>query len=268
MPLHFRSLNELDRTYAHIYLSPHLDDAALSCGGAISRFAGDGQAVLVVNIGSGSPPAGASFSRFAAEQHAKWKLSPNEAMARRLREDIEALEILGADSLQLDLLDAIYRMPDAYHTESTLFGSLAADDPLPADLHAVLLALIERCPEAIVYAPLGVGNHVDHQVVTAAAAQLATSGTSIVYYEDFPYAAKPGALDRRLADLGGRQGFLPIITAIGATIERKISAIAAYASQMQVLFGGVDAMPGAVRAYGESLQPEGGVYGERIWMRR
>ena len=34
----------------HVYLSPHLDDAVLSCGGAIHRAGAAGEAVLVITV--------------------------------------------------------------------------------------------------------------------------------------------------------------------------------------------------------------------------
>lgn len=240
--------------YAHIYLSPHLDDAALSCGGAIARQAAAGEPVLVLNICSGSPAPGTQFSPFAQEQHRRWALPPAEAVLRRLAEDAAALRVLGAAGRGLGLLDAIYRMPLAYVDGATLFGAVAPTDSLAEQLGAALPALLAESPGAQIYAPLGVGNHVDHQATFAVAAALAAAGAPITFYEDFPYVARPGALEARLAALG--LAGTPAAVDIGATIERKIAAIAAYASQLDVLFGGAEAMAAAVRAHGAE---------ERFW---
>lgn len=268
MPKHFTSIDELPVAYEHIYLSPHLDDAALSCGGSIARFVGAGQAVLIVNICAGSPPPAGPFSPFAAQQHRQWGLPPDAAVQRRIHEDVEALETLGADCLLLDQLDAIYRMPAAYVDDETLFGAVAEGDPLAAALRERIATLIERFPAAIFYAPLGVGQHVDHQAAHEVAAGCAREGLSLAFYEDFPYVATPGALDARLSRLGGAEFFLPSITDIDATLARKISAIQAYVSQIGTLFGDLETMAARVTAYAEGLRPEAGTYGERIWMRR
>lgn len=268
MPHHYTRSSDLGDSYAHIYLSPHLDDAALSAGGCIARFAAAHQPVLVVNICTGSPDLATTLSPFAQHLHTIWQLPPDEAVRRRIHEDHEALEILGADSYQLDLLDAIYRRPDAYVNNETLFGAVASDDPLPGALHDHLVPLAARYPQAIFYAPLGVGNHVDHQVVHSAAVRLATSGITLAFYEDFPYAVVDGALETRLRNLGGGDYFLPIVTDIDATLPRKISAIEAYTSQLTNLFGSRSAMADSVTGYAEKLRPEVGTYGERIWMRR
>jgi LmbE family N-acetylglucosaminyl deacetylase len=268
MPHHFTNLDDLAASYDHIYLSPHLDDAALSCGGSIARFVADGQSVLVVNICAGSPPADGVFSPFAQQMHRQWALPPTEAVRQRIQEDVEALETLGADCYLLDRLDAIYRMPDAYVDDATLFGTVAPDDPLADSLRGQVSALATRFPAAIFYAPLGVGQHVDHQATHDIAVEFVRGGLSMAFYEDFPYVAVAGAIDRRLAQIGGAEIFLPSVTDIDATLARKISAVESYGSQISTLFGDVATMARSVTAYAEGLRPDSGTYGERIWMRR
>lgn len=264
MPIHDHQLAQLTTTYQHIYLSPHLDDAALSCGGSIARYTTAGTPVLVVNICSGALPPAAHLSPFAQLLHERWGLPSAEAVARRLHEDAVALETLGADRLQLDLLDAIYRMPEHYTDDATLFGTVADDDPLADQLRDHLVTLAARFPEAIFYAPLGVGHHVDHQAVHAAARTLHQHGTRVAFYEDFPYVTRAGALAQRLDELGGQASFTPVVTAIDDTLARKIAAIEAYISQLGVLFGDRLAMAQTVRAYAATVPPETGTYGERI----
>lgn len=268
MPRHYTALEQLSAPYGHVVLSPHLDDAALSCGGMIAALAASGQPVLVVNICSGSPAPDAAFSPFAQATHARWGLPPGAAVRLRLAEDETALETLGADSYQLDLLDAIYRLPVAYADDATLFGAVAQGDPLGPALHARLGALAERYPAAIYYGPLGVGRHVDHQATYAVVSALARNGASVAFYEDFPYVAKAGALAERLAELGGAEAFVPLVTAIDGTLARKVGAIEAYASQLSSLFADRAALAREVAAYAEGLRPDGGSYGERLWVRR
>ncbi len=268
MPFHYTRLDQLSAPYRYIYLSPHLDDAALSCGGTIAQHTSAGTPVLVVNVCTAAPPLGAPLSRFASLMHTRWNLSADEPVARRLREDAEALEILRADSLQLDLLDAIYRMPEAYTDDAALFGPVAEGDQLAADVLAHLEALIRHFPEAVIYAPLGVGHHVDHLATFMAARTLSSRGASVAFYEDFPYVRSENALIRRLDELGGAERFLPLVTSIDSTLTRKIGAIEAYASQLDVLFGGPAAMAQAVRDYAAQVLPDAGAYGERIWMLR
>lgn len=262
--MHIASIDELDRSYAHIYLSPHLDDAALSCGGAIAAHAGRGERVLVLTICTAAPAPDTRFSSLAREFHTFWRLSAAEVVAARLREERAALDLIGADTLWAGRLDAIYRYPAAYHSRATLFGTPAADDPLLPDLEGLFASLRERVPGARVYAPLGVGLHVDHQITFRAARSV--WGEELVYYEDFPYVARPGALETRLGLLD--EPLRPITQAIDTTLGIKIAAIAAYASQLDELFGSSAAMVTTVEGYARALEPNSGQYGERIWIRQ
>lgn len=268
MALHYTSLDQLSAPYAQIVLSPHLDDAALSCGGLIAAAAVDGSPVLVLNLCSGSPDPTIQLSPFATDLHARWGLDAATAVSQRLAEDATALETLGVDSYQLDLLDAIYRLPEAYQDEATLFGMPAPGDPLAAQIFAALERLVARYPYAVFYAPLAIGHHVDHQAAFLAATRLAHAGYSVAFYEDFPYVTVDGALGQRLTELGGQEAFSTTMISIDSVLARKIAAIDAYASQLTVLFGDSPSMAQAVISYAERLQPTGGRYGERLWLRR
>lgn len=223
-------LGQLHGGYRHVYLAPHLDDAALSCGGMIAQQAEAGEPVLVVTLCTAAPPGG-PYSPLAEEFHREWRLTPAAVMATRQAEERAALDTLGADGFWADLLDAIYRYPAAYHSRAALFGQPAADDPLLPAARELVASLRERLPEARFYAPLGVGSHVDHLITRRAA--LERGGPALGLYEDFPYAAREGALERQLAALGG--GLQARATPIAAALARKVAAIHAYASQLPEL---------------------------------
>jgi LmbE family N-acetylglucosaminyl deacetylase len=246
--------------YDSIYIAPHLDDAALSCGGRIALQVGSQQRVLVVTLCAGSPPADAPLSPFAQYLHRAWALG-DDPIIRRRREDERALAILDCDGLHLDLLDAPYRVPQ-YGIGDGWRGNVAPADPLIAAVATILARLHTHNPAARFYVPLGVGNHVDHQLVCAAGADLATRGADVAWYEDAPYAAKqPDALDQRLGALGG--SWQPDVVAIGAVLQRKLAAIAAYESQQRELFGDAD-MRAIMTRYAERIVAGGG---ERAWQR-
>ena len=96
------------KIYDHVYLSPHYDDAALSCGGAIHQQRRAGQAVLVVTICSAPPAPGEVFSPFAREIHGAMG-NPDNLVAMRRDEDRAAIDRLGAEVVWLDFQDAVYR---------------------------------------------------------------------------------------------------------------------------------------------------------------
>lgn len=248
-----------------VYLSPHLDDAALCCGGLIRRQVLGGTHVLVVTVFAGAPQH-RDLSTFAAQTHARWGNDPSPA-AMRGEEDRRALALLGADCLHLEYPDAIYRSHGGsflYSSDEELFGSIhPADANLPSQLAAAMVDL--RLPQdSTVYAPLSVGNHVDHQLVRNALLSLRARPNEIVFYEDYPYVDRPGALTSTLEALGNRVWESELQPFDETCLEAKIEAIAAYRSQMDSLFGSATAMGIRVHDYARAVSPEEGL-AERYW---
>jgi LmbE family N-acetylglucosaminyl deacetylase len=262
-------------SYQHIYLSPHYDDAALSCGGSIHRQTKAGEPVLVITVCAAPPPAQTAFSLFAREMHTQWG-DPTDVIAQRQAEDQTAMEILGADTLRLDVTDCIYRgAPPSgiwfYNNNDELFGEIhPGDKQLEEQLVASLAHHLTAQKNTVVYAPLAIGYHVDHQLVHAAAWQLYQQGQPVLFYEDYPYvdttAYGNANLDKILAQLDTRQQ--PVQPRLQffseANLENKINSIGAYTSQITMLFGNQAAATESVRRY--ALQVGGGQPAERVWV--
>lgn len=257
----------------HIYLSPHLDDAVLSCGGAIHRHAAAGDPVLVITFLTGeaaSHGVAGPLSSFALLQHSYWG-DPPHPMALRRAEDVAALTLLKADWYHVGYLDAVYRA-DAdgrwlYPDLETLLGPAQPGDRLAsaqADLIAQVLGFTRHAVEPVIYAPLGVGRHVDHQIVHAAALQLVGRGCRVAFYEDYPYAARPGASEAALVTAGANDWRLEVIPLDPAGVMAKVKAVDYYRSQLDTLFHGTEAMPSQVWSFAASRSPEVGL-AERIW---
>lgn len=247
------------RNYDHIVVAPHLDDAALSCGGLIAQLVDAGARVLTLTICAGSPPPAAALSPFAQYLHAAWALG-DDPIAERRAEDEAALQILGCDGLHLAELDAPYRVA-AYGEGDGWRGNVDPADPLIAATRAILARLYDQQPGSRLYVPLGVGNHVDHQIVCAAGFKLAERGADVRWYEDAPYAAKdPHAIGWRQNAI--RTPMTPEIILIDNVLNRKLDAIAAYRSQLRELFGDLDWCD-LMTAYARSIG--GGRAAERVW---
>lgn len=248
--------------YDHLYLSPHLDDAVLSCGGLIRKQTLAGERVLVVTLFAATPSY-EHLSPFARFHHLLWGRHP-DPVGRRRQEDRVALSRLGADPLHLDFLEALYRgLPRfLYRSNKALFGAI---DPKDEGLHVELASAIEemadRQGKPFLYAPLAVGHHVDHQIARRAADSLRRQGYPVIYYEDFPYVEEEEALLLALSD---GEEWSPTLEGIADTIEEKVEAIALYASQIFYLFRRKATMERQVRAYASSLAPERGPC-ERYW---
>ncbi len=242
-----------------LYLSPHLDDAALSCGGQIAARVRAGQRVRVITVFAGDEPAEPP-SGLVRRLHADFGLSSGVVSARRA-EDAAAMRHLGCDDERWDETEGIYRLhPETgtalYPTLDALFGPVAAtDEAVVAHLRQRLAALPRP---RLVVVPLGVGGQVDHAVVRAAA-EACFDNATLRYYEDYPYVERPMALWRVLRWRRGWTGRVePFET---ADLEAKLAAIARYESQVKPLFGDVARMRQRVTVH----QRRRG--GERLWER-
>lgn len=241
--------------YDAIYLSPHLDDAVLSCGGQIHRFVTAGQRVLVVTFTTQVPR---ELSPGAEELHQRWGLSAEEVISARCREDAEACEVLGVDYLHVDELDAIYRMHPTtgealYPSARQIFEAPAPDDEGHIDV--LVRRLRELPPAARICAPLGVGNHVDHVFLRRAAHQIWQD--RLEYYEDYPYVHRFLALWKTI---GLAPDWTPRVWPLTEeNVAAKCDSIRCYTSQVPALFRSEERMEDRVWAYANRFG------GERLW---
>lgn len=222
-----------------VILSPHLDDAVLSCWHVLCS-PGD---VEVINVFAGSPPPGSTVSWWDRLTGATDSVA---RMKERRAEDREAFAIAGRTAIHLDFLDDQYEPPDQS------VGEIVAQ----------LRELID--PGAIVYAPAALGEHRDHEQVRRAAVELAESGQAVRLYADHPHAVQYGwpawvngtktktdrdvgaFWDQRLAEVG-MTGARPAVHHLDTDEQKdKFRAVSAYATQIPGLaatFGQIEGFP-------------------------
>lgn len=143
-----------------IYLSPHLDDAVLSCGGLIWDQVQAGEQVEI-------------WTFFTAVQDGK----DPQPYLNRIQEDLNATKYLGAKCRHLNFEDGFAR------------GHKEVTETITKEDEYLISYITEELKKNIhkgdrVYCPLSVGNHVDHVLLRQAAEQ-----TELIsyYYIDFPY---------------------------------------------------------------------------------
>ncbi|MEN4011953.1 MAG: PIG-L family deacetylase [Chloroflexota bacterium] len=174
-----------------VFLSPHLDDAALSCGGWIYQKIQAGAKIEICTICAGDPPPD-SLSPLAEELHARWG---SGASANQLRqaEDLRASRRLGASARHLAIPDCIYRRdPLSGHPlierNEDLFQSLP-DSQIPL-AETVAGELARLFPPGVQLAcPIALGDHIDHHLTRKAAEMLKRP---LWYYADYPYLLQSG----------------------------------------------------------------------------
>lgn len=225
-----------------IYLSPHLDDAALSAGGWIHDQTQAGNPVEIWTVMCSYPPA-EELSIFAQYLHYQWGMSSaREVVDGRRVEDQKAAAILGAKTFYLDFLDCIYRQDK---NGDWLYFDIFAD-PLPgeADLPAQIASAISARlkPDDELVCQLGVGKHVDHVTVRRAAELL---GRPLHYVADIPYYFNtPEHLEPNTA---GMQKKVERVSKAGLSAWKE--AVLAYESQIDSLFKSPRAMRGQINRF-------------------
>jgi LmbE family N-acetylglucosaminyl deacetylase len=213
-----------------IYLSPHLDDAALSAGGLIYDQTRSGLVVEIWTFMCGYPSGiNEELSPYARELHVQWGFSSAEETVRmRREEDKHAAAILGASVRHFDFLDCIYRRSE---TGEWLYSEVfipprPEDSGLPAQIAERISAHVQ--PDDVLVCQLSIGSHVDHVLVRAGAELLRRE---LRYDIDVPYIFyKP---EEREPKSFGMKESVHLITEAG--LEAWQEAVLAYTSQLPVL---------------------------------
>jgi LmbE family N-acetylglucosaminyl deacetylase len=191
------SVESIKLQYEHVYLSPHLDDAALSCGGRIVRQRKKGENILVVTVFTGD------IGEYKKPQYRIFESFTNTQSRRG--EDERAMERLGVDYIWLDYPEALSR----YNSPLSLFRSDACISSAESRLCESLLQDIRKICSAThgkrLYLPLAVGQHIDHQIVFEIGSKLEAKAEhefELCYYEEQPYSLIPNLLKYRMKRLG------------------------------------------------------------------
>ena len=226
-----------------IFISPHFDDAVLSCGGLIWELTHSGTHVEILTVNAGDPPAG-PVSSLITRVHAVWKTgSPMETVLLRRNEDLNAAAQVGAVARHLSMVDAIYRRAPS--------GSLMYPDDVFDPIHPEESDITQQTSAEIrqylletdtLVCPLALGGHVDHVITRRAVESL---GRPVWYYADIPY------LFRHEAELTpavtGKKSKTFLISDSG--LKAWQTAIEAHASQLSSLFIDVEDMRSQIRNY-------------------
>ena len=243
-----------------IFLSPHPDDAVLSCGGWIDQLAQNGERPIVMTIFGGDRPAAVPLSEFARGLHARWRLG-DDAPACRRDEDRAACDRLGCYLIHLSFADAVYRVALVtqrylYDSEEALFGEVRDPELIDRVAEAVQ-ARLGQVSNARLVVPLSAGQHVDHVLTRLAAERLRDV---LLYYEDYPYAEQP---ERMTHVWGAAEWVSEIIGLSEAALQAKIEAFLQHRSQISTFYRDDDEVRQRIRAYAEMTGQ--GRPAERYW---
>lgn len=192
-----KELNESEKrfvTYVNsfsqvVVLSPHFDDAILSMGSFLLFLNGIGKKSRVINFFTQEGSVSTPYTQRLI--HMGGCSNPHEYYEKRKQEDLRVYKKLKNISVSgADLVDAAWRVDSegkAYYEDSSL-GAICENDKTE-DLAYGKLNELEISSDALVFAPLARGKHVDHQIVRNIAAK---AFVNVVYYSDIPYSAHFG----------------------------------------------------------------------------
>lgn len=213
-----------------LFLSPHLDDVAFSCGGTLILLARAGWDVRLCTAFTASVAAPVGFALACQTDKG---LSPEvDYMALRRAEDLAFARIAGlAEPRHLEYREAPHR---GYESAAALFAGARADDDVYRPIAAELGRLAERLDPGLVFAPQGLGGHVDHLLLIRA---VTTAGLAdrACWYRDTPYAIRASvASPSPLLPPGLRERGV----AVDAALPTKVDGACAYTTQIGFQFGG------------------------------
>src|SRR5574340_270234 len=228
-----------------IFLSPHLDDAVLSCGGLIAELVRQGQIVEVWTICAGDPPPG-PLSPLVQSLHQRWETPENPVEIRR-REDHQACGLLDAGFRHFPIPDCIYRRNPVtgeplIRENKELFQLLPEVEwPLAEDLRQHLKASLPA--DARVVSPLTLGGHIDHHLVRRAAEGL---NRRLLWYADYPYAIRSSEDRTQWLQTSWVSFDFPIRS---ESLSKWKAAIAAYQSQISTFWRSTAEMEASIEEY-------------------
>ena len=201
-----------------LFISPHLDDVALSCAGLIFGLAGTKETCIITiftDAGGHKPTLSAKrFLKLSGTNNARSHFD------KRRNEDILATKYLGAKHAHLEFEDGSFRrknapknwlariLPEFEHIYPTyrwhLIRSKVAesDQPLIRKVAKSIRDLNLIVKGSLIFAPWGFGGHADHLIAKKVAESL---NCDLCYYSDIPYCFAP----RYAKDLAsGENGWL------------------------------------------------------------
>lgn len=174
-------------------VSPHLDDAVLSC----TLFLAANPGSCITTVFANGPSSVRPLTRW--DRNARYFSEGADVMGIRRDEDARAAALAGATVRHLPYWDRQYR------NEQYGYGGPGEEDLLEAVAKDLIRQHQESGASGWVI-PLGLG-HPDHRLVAEAGLMLAERTTGSLYlYEELPYATEDRAdaaeRKRRLADRG------------------------------------------------------------------
>lgn len=233
-------------------VSPHLDDAVLSCGQLLVARPGS-HVVTVFSSGPQSVDPLPFWDRMCES------FEPgDDVMAIRRDEDDAALDMAGAIGHRLGFWDGQYRMAPPVRLARLRPAKVRAvrarhrDDGLSASVRDGIAAKVAELGLSTWFVPLGLQAG-DHEVVASACLDVAAQMPAITWiaYEELPYRAEGRSKARAPIERLCERGFRVTSPAfdVDPDLARKRTLIECHRSQLKALGERVDAAVAGPEVY-------------------
>lgn len=180
------NITKLLKSENYIFISPHLDDAILSAGALIHYLSSSKKIKIITVFTKASKKNTDATEQFVRSCH---HTNNGRLFFDRRKEDKKICQYLKVGHLHLGFTDALWR--DSYRSMEEVFSSRINNTKKESDLEKLitrkLKKIVKNIEDAIIFAPLSIGNHIDHRMINKICRD---NFVNTIYWEDYPYNLK------------------------------------------------------------------------------
>jgi ubiquinone/menaquinone biosynthesis C-methylase UbiE/LmbE family N-acetylglucosaminyl deacetylase len=232
-------LKHILRASDFIFLSPHFDDAVLSCGALLCWLKSMKKTIYIITIftQASSKPYSPQALSFLEGCHST---NADALFRQRKNENNDVGERIGATIINLNYTDAAWRKKNGTNTQFVYPNAQTQFSGSIPTLDSGVLLSVEKAitktlcdlnkKSFVLFAPLGIGGHIDHVITNTIVNNLKIEKT--IFWEDFPYNTDA---KKRANFLSGHKALSEVFD-IRTKLEDKNTLIRLYRSQLDLLF--------------------------------
>lgn len=221
----------------YVIISPHLDDAVISCGDFIYYLR---RKRLNVEVTTVFPNVyyGNDLQKSASDFH---KISNRGKYLNifRQKEDRKAMDVLNVSYNHLGFSECLYRKDS---NNEFIYNNIYDDINFEKDNKMIneiisFFATFYNIESTVFIFPLGIGNHIDHNLLSFIGNKLEQKFFKVLYYEDLPYKMNLNYEDYK-DKVKNKNGI--IIPLDKSDFYNKLEAYVCYSSQINVVWNSLD----------------------------
>lgn len=223
----------LNKYHKFVFISPHLDDAILSCGNLIYELKKRDKKIFIITVFTRA-------SRIESPQAKKYLnqclyTNAQKIFKDREKEDLNVCNSLDIIPIHMGFIDAAWRhynRKPVYHSNDRQYSGEISykDKDMIKKITDKLKKIIDNNNKILLLSPLGIGNHIDHLIVNKIVGKIKIDK---IFWEDFPYSTKGNNLKKLLCLY---KKYYLLFKIDNSNFSKKLKLIKLYKSQFKLLF--------------------------------